>query len=394
MTVLLAVNDFPPILGGEATLYHGLAARLPAHTALVLAPRGPGQAEIDNRIGTEVIRHALPAPRGQSGRMMRGFLVGIAMLRLVLTRRVRYLVCGQLLSIGVPGRIVARLARIPYALVIHGADLTDYHDRFPWGRLIRWTVRGADVIFVNSRFTAALVERLLPGVPRRIEVLPMGTEAARAVEPRVLESWRRRYGIGEGPVLITVARLVGVKGHDILMEALDRLRHRVPGIVWIVVGEGPERARLESRVRDLGMSPHVVFAGSVANADLPAHYHLGTIFVQISQDMGGRQGVEGFGLSFLEAAAYGLPVIAGRTGGTPEAVADGCTGILVPPDDPAAVATAIERLLTDRDARNRMAKAARQWASEHSWEGAARAILDAAGQAPNSRTAGAAMRRS
>ena len=379
MTVLLAVNDFPPILGGEATLYHGVAARLPRGAAMVLAPRGPGQAEIDARLAVEVVRHPLPAPRGQTGRMARGVLAGFAMLRLVAARHVRYLVCGQLLSIGVPGRIVARLARIPYALVIHGADLADYHDRFPWGRLIRWTVRGADVVFVNSRFTAGLVERLLPRQARRVEVLPMGTTAARSVEPEVLRSWRRRYGIDGGPVLITVARMVGVKGHDVMIEALDRIRRRVPDIVWLVVGDGPERARLETRVDDLGMRRQAVFAGPVAAADLPAHYQLGTLFVQISREPGARQGVEGFGLSFLEAAAYGLPAVAGRAGGTGEAVVDGRTGILVPPDDPDAVAAAIEGLLTDREAIRRMGEEARHWAAEHTWDGAVRAILAAAG---------------
>ncbi len=377
--LLLAVNDFPPVLGGESSLYHGLARHLPPDRTLVLAPRAPGDREVDRALAVRVERRWLPAHRGLLSRVARGLLAGWHLGALLARRRVGYLYCGQLLSLGAPTRLLAGLARVPYAVFVHGADLADYHDGALWGRLARWVVAGADAVIANSRFTAALVESLLPVVARRVVVLPMGIDPAREVAPEAVERLRRAYGIGEGPVLLSVSRLVAMKGHDVTIQALPGLAARFPGLAYLVVGSGPHRDALERLARERGVERRVVFAGAVAPADLPAHYALATLFVQLSRRTGRYDGLEGFGLSFLEAASYGVPSIAGRSGGVPEAVEDGQSGLLVPPEDPAAFAAAAARLLSDRDERERMSAAARRWAAAHSWERSARFLLSLPG---------------
>jgi phosphatidyl-myo-inositol dimannoside synthase len=372
--VLLAVNDFPPLLGGESTLYHALARHLPAAEVVVMAPRAGGDRDVDARLPLEVARRWLPAHAGGASRASRAACAAWHLGRLFLNRRFRYLVCGQLLSLGVPSRLLTGLAGVPYAVFVHGADLLDYHDRPPWGRLARWVVEGADTVVVNSRFTGALVEHLLPGAARHIVVLPMGVEPAAEPGPAQVETLRARYGLGNRPVMLSVARLAPVKGHDVAIAALPSLLRRVPDLVYLVVGAGPERAALERLAAERGVRGQVIFAGAVPREELAAHYRLGTIFVQLSRQTGAYDGLEGFGLAFLEAAAHGLPCVGGRSGGVPEAVHDGVTGFLVPPEDGGQVVAAVARLLEDPQLRSRMSLAARLWAATHTWDRSAHAL--------------------
>jgi phosphatidylinositol alpha-1,6-mannosyltransferase len=374
-SVLMAVNDFPPLLGGESTLYHALARHLPASEVVVMAPRTGGDGDIDAGLPLEVARRYLPAHAGEASRAARTACAAWHLGRLLLNRRFRYLVCGQLLSLGVPSRLMARLAGVPYAVFVHGADLLDYHERPPWGRLARWVVEGADTVVVNTRFTGAMVERLLPGAARRVVVLPMGVEQPVA-EPAAaqIEALRARYDLGARPVLLSVSRLAEVKGHDVAIAALPDLLRRVPDLVYLVVGTGPARATLERLAAGHGVRRQVIFAGAVPREELAAHYRLGTIFLLLSRQTGAYDGVEGFGLAFLEAAAHGLPCVGGRSGGVPEAVQDGVTGILVPPQDHDRVVAAVARLLEDSQLRTRMSLAARLWAAAHTWDRSAHAL--------------------
>lgn len=369
--ILLAVNDFPPLLGGESALYLGLARRLSRHEALVLAPRLPGDAEIDARLAVEVARRPLPEARGAPSRAARAAVAGWHMARILGARRVRTIVCGQLLSLGGPTVVLARRHRIPYVVFVHGADLSDYCGREPWRSLGRLILRGAETVLVNSRFTASLVERMLPGAARRFVVLPMGVEPAPPPDPARIARLRRSWGLAGGPVLLSVARLVPCKGHDVALAALPALLRRHPDLRYLIVGDGPARRALEGRARSLGVAGRVVFAGALPAADLAACYDLATLFVQLSRDDGPGGGVEGFGLTFLEASSHGLPSVAGRSGGVPEAVLDGGTGILVTPRDGAAFAAAVTRLLEDAGERDRMAATCRRWAADHPWEAAA-----------------------
>ena len=372
--VLFAVNDFPPLGGGESTLYHGLARHLPAGGTVLLAPRLPGDAAIDRKLPIEVVRRPLPAHGGTPSRMARGAAAAAHMAALMARRRFGYLVCGQLLSLGASMRALAAAAGVPYAVFVHGADLLDYHDVPPWARLARWIIEGADTVVVNSRFTGDLVAGLLPGSARRTMVLPMGVDPPRPADTAEVAALRTRYRLGMGPVLLSVSRLVEVKGHDIAIDALPAIAASRPDVRYLVVGSGPERARLEERARCRGQAERVIFAGHVPDAELPAHFALATLFVMLSRRTGAYDGLEGFGLAFLEAASHGLPAIAGDSGGVPEAVRDRETGFLVPPCDAGAVADAIARLLADAPLRARMAAAARLWAAAHPWERSAQAL--------------------
>jgi phosphatidylinositol alpha-1,6-mannosyltransferase len=371
---LLAAFDFPPIVGGEATLYHGIARHLPPDDVIVWAPRLSGDASIDAALGCAVERARVPAHGGAWRRPVRGLLAGAHLARLLMRRRVRYLLCGQVLSLGVPMRLLARARRLPYAVFVHGADVFDFRDRPPWARLIRWVLQGADAVIVNSRFTADLVSRDYPGAVRRVLVLPMGVDAPAPVPESAVASLRRRYALGDGPVLVTVARLVESKGHDVVIDALPEILARHPDTRYVVVGDGPHRDALEARAARRGVTRSVIFAGRVPREEIAAHYRLATVFVLMSRSTGRYDGLEGFGLALLEASSHGVPVVGGRTGGIPEAVRDGQSGLVLPPEDPRGLARELNALLADPERRRRLGDYGRRFASEHGWDRTAAAV--------------------
>jgi len=175
------------------------------------------------------------------------------------------------------------------------------------------------------------------------------------------------------PVLLTVGRLVPRKGIDTTLEAISELSSEFPDLRYRIVGSGPDGPRLGKLVGKLHLASRVEFLGRVASDDLPEVYHSAHIFVMPAREEPARASLEGFGIVYLEASASGLPVIAGRSGGTGEAVRDRETGLLVEPDNPQELAVAIRILLNDPRLRQRMGQAGRCWVEEEmNWDRAAK----------------------
>ena len=180
---------------------------------------------------------------------------------------------------------------------------------------------------------------------------------------------RRRLGLADRPVVVCVSRLVPRKGQDILVRALPAIRRRVPDAALLLVGGGPYRSTLERLAREHGVAGDVVFTGSVAWAELPAHYAAGDVYAMPCRTRRRGLDVEGLGIVYLEASASGLPVVAGDSGGAPDAVLDGQTGYVVPGRDVAAAADRIADLLADRALAARLGAAGRAWVeAEWQWD--------------------------
>jgi phosphatidylinositol alpha-1,6-mannosyltransferase len=179
---------------------------------------------------------------------------------------------------------------------------------------------------------------------------------------------RRRYGLSERPVVVCVSRLVARKGQDMLIRALPAIRRRVPDAALLLVGGGPYRKRLEQMVREGGHERDVIFSGSVPFAELPAHYAAGDVFAMPCRSRMRGLEVEGLGIVYLEANACGLPVVAGDSGGAPDAVLEGVTGYVVDGRRVDAVADRVGELLADESKRMTMGEAGREWvAREWRW---------------------------
>jgi phosphatidylinositol alpha-1,6-mannosyltransferase len=178
---------------------------------------------------------------------------------------------------------------------------------------------------------------------------------------------RARHGLRDRPVVVCVSRLVPRKGQDVLIRALPLVRKEIPDAALLLVGGGPALPKLRSLVASLELERDVVLTGSVPWEELPAHYDAGDVFAMPCRDRLRGLEVEGLGIVFLEASATGLPVVAGRSGGSPDAVLDGVTGHVVDGTSVDEVAARRVGLLADPEAARAMGAAGRAWV-EKDWQ--------------------------
>ncbi len=240
------------------------------------------------------------------------------------------------------------------AQYLHGYELTARP------RLTSFAVRNADANIAVSRFTRDLA--IAAGAaPDRVHVIPNGVDPPEAS----LDAERDPM-----PTVLTVGRLHRhYKGHDVMLRALPLVDAKVPDVRWVVVGDGPLRAELEALAATNGLHDRVLFAGQVSDAELAVTVWFRRAHVLAMPARTPASGAgEGFGIVFLEANAYGLPVVAGGVGGALDAVVDGETGLLVDPTDHAAVADAITGLLQDPERARRLGAAGAERARrEFAW---------------------------
>jgi glycosyltransferase involved in cell wall biosynthesis len=292
--------------------------------------------------------------------------------------------CGNIRPVGYGVRWANRRLAVPYLVYVNGGDLLRERRKAEQSAVKRMSARSimgnASGVVATSKWVAQLatdvmkelgVEQLPP-----VAALDLGTDPVHFNPSRDTGSLRRRWGVGDAPIMLTVARLVPHKGQDVGIRALAMLSHDFPTLRYIMVGEGHDEHRLRALARDLGVSDKVGFVGAMRDDELPEAYATSTIYLgasRVDRDIN----VEGFGISFLEAGASGIPSVAGDSGGVRSAVRDGETGLVVPPTDVDAIADAIRSLLLNADRRKLMGVAARRAVETHyNWDRVARDTRD------------------
>jgi|HubBroStandDraft_6_1064221.scaffolds.fasta_scaffold28674_2 phosphatidylinositol alpha-1,6-mannosyltransferase len=275
--------------------------------------------------------------------------------------------CGNIRPAGYPVWSVRR----PYVVYVYGLDLLKERRKIATNPLKRWTLRrilgDSRGIIAISRWSAELARAVMheAGItrPPPVAAIDLGTDPVFFRPDRDTGLIRRRFALGASPLMLTVARLVPHKGQDIAIKALASS----PDLRYVIVGEGADRERLETIAREAGVADRVIFAGALSDDEIAEAYATADVYVGLSREEGLQ--AEGFGISFVEAAASGTPSVAGNSGGVSSAVRDGETGLLVPPTDVAAAASAIRRLLDDRALRESFARAARGAVESHyNWD--------------------------
>lgn len=368
MTTLLLAHDFPPLGGGIARLYGEFARRYPAGELIVSTPQDPDAADVDAQFNGAVDR--LPIGRRTTKSLPGLLLWSRRAASLARQHSVRFVHCGNVKPAGYPARWVFERCRVPYGVYFHGGDLLSEQHKIRHSPFKRRSAKaifgGAAVLMTNSAWTrdlalAILGDLGLDGHGQRLRIVHLGTDPTRFRPGVDTGELRHRLDLpdGGGRWLLTVARLEPHKGVDTVIRALPAIVEQAADVRYAVAGSGPERERLEKLAHKTGVAERVRFLSEVSERDLPALYNLATLYVGASR-RAERIGVEGFGLALVEASACGLPVVAGNSGGVPDAVRDGETGFLVPAEDPAAFAAAICRLLGDPDLVGRMGAAGRR----------------------------------
>lgn len=364
MPNLLLTRDFPPAVGGMARFMGELARRYPPGSLVVSTADAPGGAAADAGLPSAVDRIRIPAARLRTV----GGLLLWSRRATALARQVQpdFVWCGQLRPAAYPARWLNERLGIPYGILVYGSDLLGLQHRLHQSRVRRSTMRtilgSAAVIVAVSRWTRDLCrvvmgELGLSPAEEDIRVVPLGADP-KLFRPGIdTAAVRARYGLQEGRWLFTVARLVPHKGVDTTFHAMVGLAREFPDLRYAVVGQGGYQPVLEALARDLGIADRVRILNDVPDDDLPALYNVADLYVGVSRQVG--LAVEGFAITLLEASACGLPVIAGRSGGIPDAIRDGDTGLLVDAEDPMAVASAVGALLRDPARARSLGDAAR-----------------------------------
>jgi len=354
--------------GGIARLHGELAKRFPRGDLVVSTPADPDASEVD--VGLPAVVDRLPFGARRTKTLPAVLFWARRAATLARQHRVAFVHCGNVKPAGYPARWVYERQHIPYGIFFYGADLLSEQHKVRHSRLKRRTARvimgGAAVLMTISAWTRDLALSLLgdlglDGHGRRVRVVHLGTDPTWFRPGVDVTAVRERFALPDrgGRWLVTVARLQEHKGMDTVIRALPAILAGAPDVRYAVAGTGPDRERLEQLAQELGVGDRVRFLGGVGDQDLPAFYNLASVYVGASR-RAGRLGVEGFGISLVEASACGLPVVAGNSGGIPDAVREGETGFLVPPEDPAALAGAISRLLADTELARRVGAAGRR----------------------------------
>ncbi|HKC52599.1 MAG TPA: glycosyltransferase family 4 protein [Myxococcota bacterium] len=357
MRTLFLVRDFSPTVGGVPLLLEELTRLWPGEVRVIALATPKDAAEgAGNAVSITRIPAWRRAPRPLA-LLLRQISYARALRRTWRDWPFDRIVCGYLATNG-PLAWWWRLRRgAPFVVLTYGTELLRARHSLAapvWRAVL---ARAELVVTISDPFTR-LIHAFAPTA--HVRKVPLGCRSALAAalrarppEPRARDGRR---------VILSVGRLVPHKGFDVALRALALLRRTRSDWEYLVVGVGPDRARLERLALELDLADHAGFVGSVDDAQLAALYARADLFVMPSRAEGTT--VEGFGLVFVEAGSAGVPVIGGRSGGVAEVVHDGLNGFLVDPTDPADLAAKIERLLADPGLARRMGAEGRRIARE------------------------------
>lgn len=370
---LLVTNDFPPRVGGIQSYVHELASRLPSDRLVVLTSSFPGSEAFDAAQPFSVVRYPsrvlLPTPA-----------VTKAARDLIEARALTALWYGAAAPLGMMTPAL-RSAGIERSVAsTHGHEVG--WSMMPGARqMLRRMASVNDVVTFVSRYTRSRISGAL-GPAAALEAVPPGVDTDRFTPDTAgRAATRARYGLGDDPVVVCVSRLVARKGQDALIDCWPAVTDRIPRARLLLVGDGPQERSLRRRAAASPASAAITFTGAVAYEQLADHYRAGDVFAMPCRTRGGGLDVEGLGIVFLEAAACGLPVVAGMSGGAPETVLPGKTGLVVDGRARRALTDSLVRLLADPSLRADWGAASRRWVcSDWTWHSAAERLAELLGR--------------
>jgi len=368
VALIILTDKFPPEIGGVERYIHELSCALRdrGEQLVVIATDCEGATDFDSESHLTIKR--VPA----ENKWRAAQALAAAAIDYVngnsFNESVTAILAGTWRPEGLAGWLVRRRTGLPYVVIAHDREaVRTGHNILKWATqhlVIRGAAGGAAV----SHYAASVLR--CRGLSEEEIALVYGgvNPRAFAVDEQDVAELRARLSDHGQPILLTVARLVCSKGHSQVIAALPQVLEQVGEIHYVIVGSGREKENLQQLVEQEGLAKFVTFWGVVTDSELAALYHAADLFIMPSRDMNGKSR-EGLGLTYLEAGLCGLPAIGSNSGGVPDAIADDETGLLVNPEDPAQIANAIIRLISDEALAQRLGQnAQRRVLDDFTWE--------------------------
>lgn len=355
--VLFVTNDFGPRAGGIETFIIGLIERRAFGQTIVYTSWQDNAASYDaewrSKFGVEVIRDRskilLPTPR-----------VALALRKIIRTRGITTAAFGAAAPLGLLSASMKRAGVKRSVALTHGHEVW-WAKVFPFNFLLRRIGSTVDVLTYLGEFTQSAISKALTSNAQgaMVKIAPgIDTDHFAPTDASIL---RRSLGLEDKKVIVSVGRLVHRKGQDYLIQSMPSILHQVPNAHLLLVGQGPYLEHLQKLVIENGLENSVTFIGRVDYKELPQYLCVGDIFAMPSRSRLKGLEVEGLGIVYLEASSCGLPVLAGNSGGAPDAVKQSETGLVVSGTDEKQIASAAIELLNNSDSSKKMGLAGRQW---------------------------------
>lgn len=346
LKIQLVTSDFPPNEGGVSRYLYEITKHLPSDFVSVITDVPPRDGFNDNDQPFEIKRLTF---NSQSA-FLKPFSPLYYFANLLQKRDISFLLCGQArISIMIATWLVSKIRGCHYGLFSFGLDLLHPQTSF-YKPLFNYLLKEADTIFVCSSAAEKILIKLNI-TPDKIHVIYPSVDSQLQYEATngLTMQLRQKYQLSDKRCLLTIGRLVERKGHDIVLRTLPAIIKKIPDVHYLIVGRGPNEKHLKDLVKDLDLGSYVTFAGFIPDSELAGHYALCDVFVMISREIPEKGDIEGFGIVYLEANLLGKPIVAGRSGGVPDAVLHGETGLLVDPTNVQEATDAIMKLLTNEE---------------------------------------------
>ena len=363
--VLFVTNDFGPRAGGIETFIIGLIERRPVGQTIVYTSAQPNSEQYDAdwlaQYGVRVIRDRskilLPTPR-----------VAFHLKKIIRKEGITTAAFGAAAPLGLLSAGMKRAGVVRTVALTHGHEVW-WAKVFPFNLLLRRIGSTVDVLTYLGEFTRSAISKGLTAKAQAsmVKIAP-GIDVEHFI-PTDATVLRNSLGLSDKKVIVSVGRLVHRKGQDHLIEAMPEILKSIPQAHLLLVGEGPYREHLQTLVKKHNLEASVTFIGRIQYKDLPTYICVGDIFAMPSRSRLMGLEVEGLGIVYLEASSCGLPVLAGDSGGAPDALVQNETGLVVNGTDDQQIATAAIKLLTDIELSKKMGLAGRQWIIDNwRWE--------------------------
>ncbi len=364
--ILIITLEFPPQIGGIATYVDQIASGFDPEGVIVIAPKDPATEEWDKTRKYRILRKNMLFPKFIWPRWIPALW---HTYRIVKKEEIKVIFVQHMLPLGYAAVLVKKLFKIPFLVFSHGTDFILATNKRRKTFFSSFVFKSSEQVITNSQSLKRRFNLRLPKFSDKTTILYPCPDQDLFIEPSTeeLNDIKHRFALSGKKVILSISRIVDGKGFPHLLSAIKEIVKTDPNIVWLVIGDGPKKELFLDLVQKNNLQNIVRYIGNVPHKDLKVYYYTADIFALLTHPDHGFE--EGLGLVFLEAAAAGIPVVAGKSGGVEEGVSHMYTGIVVDTYQHDQAVNAIATLLENKEFADRLGRQARERVKAHfNWQ--------------------------